>query len=473
VKRAAPTLAIALLAGCGGDPTPAPPAALPAPKHVLITLVDACAARHLSVYGYERGTTPFLERLAEESIVFDDVSSASSYTLASTAALMTGSSVELHGVSKVGDVLPDDLPLLAEAFADAGFGTYGLSMNAHVVEAFGFARGFDQFVERGIDLSGDRRMVVPDALLGQLEGFMNEPPSERFFAYWHFLPPHAPYLPPAEYVESMAPGVDEDLAKSMWQASGRLERTDFSAEQLAGIVSLYDATLRYIDDVLARIHAGLESSGLLDETLWIIISDHGEAFGQHGALQHSSSVYQEQVRVPLMMRMPGLEARRVSEPVSLVDLYPTLRELFDLDVPKPPSGVSLAPLLTGQDSVERNASLFLNATSINPMFGLRAGDLKLVHAPRLDSWVLHDLELDPLEERDARGANLEAFEALRAELQARLRLMEARTAGIATAELDAATIEQLRAIGYVDELEGLGVEDPGPEGPDLENLGDG
>ncbi len=438
------------LAGCG-DATPGVPEFADPPRNVLITLIDAWAAGHLAAYGYERETMPFFERIAGESVLFEDASSAAAYTLASVASLMTGSTTEVHGVASPGQVLPDSMPVMAEIFRNDGFETHGVSTNAHIIGSFGFDRGFDEYHYVPVALSKGGSMQVPKTVLDGMQRFLGTKRTKPFFAYWHLLPPHAPYDPPEPFAQTFA-GYLEDtkLSRKMWERSGRRDFLSYKPNEIQGLSDLYDSTLRYVDTVLEDIYQGLEANGLLDETLWILLSDHGEAFGQHQTMQHSSVVYQELVHVPLTMRFPGGEGRRIESAVSLVDLFPTLVDLYDLDAPESPSGFSLRPLLEGR-SFERPAGLFLNSTRQGNQVGLRSGSWKLIHNRKSKIYKLFDLSEDPGEQMPQRGEARDVYVSLREELDLRAAHWEAVASG-QRVDLAPEIEEQLRAIGYIDEL---------------------
>ena len=447
--------AVALAGGCGPTNSPEVAAWEVPPKNVLITLVDTWAAGHLATYGYERDTMPFFGRLAEESILFEDASSAAAYTLASVASIMTGSTTEVHQVSSVGQVLPTRLPVLAEVFQNDGFETVGVSSNAHISESFGYGRGFDAFHYVPVNLRNGGPMQVPESVLSGIEDFFETERTAPFFAYWHFLPPHAPYDPPPPFPDKYADYLpDTSVSRQMWKDSGRLRFWDYNQKEIQSLIDLYDSSLNYMDSVLERIYGELERSGALDETLWIVLSDHGEAFGEHKSLQHSSYVYQELIHVPLLMRFPGgggsspQGRQRISTPVSLVDLFPTLVDLYDLDAPPSPSGFSLLPLLRGEPW-ERPDPLFLNSTEHTSRVGLRSGSWKLVHDRSTDKFQLFDLKGDPRELQPVSGGPLLE---LQAELQARTALWDSGGEGNRV-ELGNDIEAHLREIGYVDELE--------------------
>ncbi|MDF1800113.1 MAG: sulfatase [Planctomycetota bacterium] len=470
-------LAFGPTAGCGAEPGSGQHGLQGSlvGKHVLITLIDACAIDHLSMYGYERDTTPFLARLAEESLVFEDVTAPAPYTIASVASLMTGEAVDVHGVTEAGREVSAELPMLAERFAQAGYQTNGLSANAHIQRAFGFARGFDSYDGFWPDIELEHRVPLAQSRRARkvLEDAAQDP--RPLFAYWHFLPPHAPYDPPTVDRASFAGhlvGTPLDEAGSL----DNLMPLSYGARQpgapeAQAIEDLYDASLRHVDAQLAAISQALEDTGLADDTLWIVVSDHGEAFGQHGLWQHARTVHDEMVRVPLIVHLPkDLRAKippgRRTTPVGLADLHPTLVQLCELGGDLPWSSASLVDelLATGPppaaDLADRPPIVTRTAGPAEHV-AIRDGQLKLIH--RLSgfdedgkrkgegTWELYDLAADPAETKRLphnQPAHAEDFARLRKQLRLFREAARARAKAATEVEVDAATEAHLTDIGY-------------------------
>jgi arylsulfatase A-like enzyme len=465
----------AFAASCSSKPAPAHEG-LSLPEelvgtNVLITLIDAAAIDHIGAYGFEKDTMPFLSKMAAEGLLFQDVTSPAPYTLASVASLMTGEAVDVHGVTEAGELIDESIPMLAERFQAKGYATDGLSANSHIQERFGFDRGFDSF--RGFWPKLDPDHAVPPAQLKAATSFLQsrEGASQPFFAYWHFLPPHAPYSPPLDFKNPFSAGMDSapgSLANLMPLSHGSRTPSTSESEQ---IESLYNGSLFYIDSVLAQIHAELVATNQLDKTLWIVVSDHGEAFGQHGLWQHARTVYEEMVRVPVIMRFPegAHSARRgpVMTPVGLSDLHATLVDLYDLGTreARPPwSSASLAPLLqtTSEDSLETlgdRPPIITRTAGPGEHVAIRRGELKLIHIltpPRNGqavsgpgTWEFYDLSVDPGELHPLPPEG-EAFVELRRMLTSFRREARARERTNKRVEIDAETSENLGAIGYGD-----------------------
>jgi arylsulfatase A-like enzyme len=341
-KSAAVLLSAGLVA-CGAPiPVEAPRATR---GYVLISL-DTLRADHLGCYGYARPTSPFLDRLAERAVLFENAIVQYPSTLTSHMSIFTGLYPAEHGVYPPDSVLAPAIETLPEAFRRAGYRTAGFTEGGFVHGRFGFRRGFDVFAARDRRDSDEveRTFARGRRFLRGLEG------GERFFLFIHTYAVHAPYDPPEEYRRLFWPG--EPPPGAFPPTGPELSRVNALGETLPDAVrdyfkALYDAEIRRLDDVLRRFFAELDELGLADDTTVVVTSDHGEEFGEHGKLNHTQ-LYREVLRAPLLIVHPDLAAgRRHAPPVESVDLAPTLYELARVKPRGAPSGASLAPLLAG------------------------------------------------------------------------------------------------------------------------------
>ncbi len=456
----------ALLAGAAGPPpasvapAPRPTTARgePRPDVVLIT-IDTLRADHCSVHGYARRTTPFLEQLAAGSVVFDAASSASSWTPPSMASIFTGLPPRAHGVihgTVQGDValeqeyLDESFPVLAETFARAGYWTAGISTNSHLARRTGFARGFRLFREiPWVD--------APQVNTAAAELLAGRPAGRPMFLWVHYVDPHASYQARAPYIDGV--GLDPALVArwsnappSAWRLEMRKPPGDGS---LRGTLhALYDSEVAAADAALRQLVKDHVAAG----AVVAVTSDHGESLIDRGFLGHGNSLHQEEVHVPLLVRVPGEAPRRVAAPVGNADLFATLCEAAGVPLPKGVPGTSLLtrPSAASPGTAPRDGAADAPVVTEldRPPFehgALRMGPLKLYrrHAPRR-SVQLFDLAADPRERRDlaaegdARVAGLVA--ALDAWQRRNPRFTRAR---IVEGPSDPEEIERLRALGYV------------------------
>jgi choline-sulfatase len=406
------------VAGCGGGSRP---------KNLLIVTLDTLRADRVGAYGYAQAQTPALDALAARGARFAQATTTMPLTLAAHTSLFTGRFPTGHGVrDNTGFYVDDGLQTMAETLKAAGFRTGGF-VGAFVLDGrWGIAQGFDEYfddfdlgedVGPGLDAIQRRGNQVVDKALAWLGAADARP----FFGWVHLYDPHAPYDAPEP----------------------------FSSRFPASRDGAYDAEIAYTDAQVARLVAALDQSGHRDDTLVVVLSDHGEALGGHGEQQHGFFVYDESVQVPLIMAGPGVGARVIPDQVRIVDVMPTVLAMFDIPIPAGVQGASLGPLLAGE-----RMDLLAFAETWYPRFHygwselrtVRDGRHKFVLAPTRE---LYDVQQDPGE-----TTNLAVRDAARADTMERaLRALVAQTTVAAAARapqpVDAAAEQKLRALGYV------------------------
>lgn len=371
-------------------------------------------ADHLGCYGNRTARTPVIDALAAEGTLFLDVTAPAPITAPSHASLLTGLYPPQHGVRSNGLYrLPPAVTTLAEELGAAGFTTGAAIGGFPLSSRFGFSQGFATFDERlGGGEEAERPAAgVADAAIAFLSA---RKPAERFFLFAHFYDAHADYRP--------HPGIEA--------------------------ASPYDGEITFVDQAVGRVMASLRERGLMDTTAVIVASDHGEGLGEHGEATHAVFVYQSTLHVPLIVRAPMAPAgRRVSEPVSLVDVAPTAREVLGLPARDGP-GQSLVPSFAGRSKAGDRALYFesmLPEVEFRwaPLKGVRRGAFKLIKAPRSE---LYTLDADPSEATNRFG------ETAGAALAAELAILEKRLQPVATSTQTAPDAEErarLESLGYI------------------------
>jgi len=364
-RNAAAALAVALalsvMPACNRGEASAEASGADSRPSILLIVVDALRPDHLGAYGYPRPTSPALDALAARSIRFERAYSVSSWTKPSIPSLFTSLYPAQHNVyegnahAKGGklesDLLSGEARTLAEALAECGYSTGGFVHNAHLRAEFGLAQGFEVYEERSAR--------APE-LAGRLSDWMRESRNSSgvpVFAYLHLLDVHWPYEPPEEAARVLgAEGEERADDRGLRDAVNR-GYLELTTEEIEGLVRRYDAEIRGADEAIGRLLHELESSGI-DDLVIAVTSDHGEAFLEHGYLGHGRDLYEESVRVPLILRLPGERAAGsvVDEPVSTLDIMPTLLDVAGC----PPEragrveGVSLAGFRAGGDPLSRS-----------------------------------------------------------------------------------------------------------------------
>jgi arylsulfatase A-like enzyme len=316
-------LASTSLVSCGGprDGEPSP--------HVILYLIDALRADHLGVYGYERRTSPVMDGLAAEAVLFENAYVQTSWTKPSVGSLFTGLFASRHGAIDRGQSLRGDVPTLAELFQANGYETVAFLTNPNVLPIFGFGRGFDHVFDIESRRLSARAEDVHEAIFEFLDSWSGKP----LFVYVHTRDPHRPYDPPPEYRQLFKP------------RDGRAR----TPEQKA--LDFYDGEIHYSDEQLGLLLEDLTRRGILQRSLFVLLSDHGEEFLDHGGISHGKTLFEEVLRVPLVVRLPeGARAgARVKRPVRIMDLLPTVAGFAGLEAPQDIDARSFLPLLVGED----------------------------------------------------------------------------------------------------------------------------
>ena len=482
---ATPLLAIglAVASGCGSDPAPEP-AQKP---DVIVLVIDTLRSDRLGSYGYERDTSPFLDSIAEQGVLFEDTTAQASWTLPSMVSMFSG-----QYITAWRDRVPTDVPYLPQAFKNAGYNTVGLSANILINEGSGFARGFDHFDgEPGPPFEGDAANVVRARNLPQLVEDMWEPLDKAIatdengerpplFLYLQPFDPHAPYighqelntvLPPNGAPVVQPPAWPRDTIATMgpaptdkdpnWAGSFRNIRLERGR---------YDQEIRYMDQQLEQAFAELEARGLLENSIIAVLSDHGECLWDRVNLkrpeelatlppteffyqEHGAFLYEEGIDTPFFISGPGLPAgKRVSQAVENLDLFPTLLELCDLPVTEGLHGDSLVDLAHGRrdtwrETVHSNAlpcvAVREVATSLKLILPLSPGGRFPDREPEL-----FDLSVDPLERNNLAHARPDDVARLRATIDAWV--LEYPTSDTADMPVDAEQQNRLDQLGYTD-----------------------
>jgi arylsulfatase A-like enzyme len=419
------------------------------PRLVLLVSIDTLRADHLGLHGYDRDTSPVLDALALESTVFDDAMSASPWTLPSHATILTGLYPGRHGLTSHERYLASSQETLAQLFSRAGFRTAAVVNSHNLGPAFGLDRGFQQY--RYVEEKADRRgpsTEITDQGMEWLEAAGEAP----FFLFLHYYDVHSDYasLPEHEtrFLRPYRGRADGTTAQLIAQREGKRTLDDTDAPNL---VDRYDAGIRQMDAELSRLLAFLSLRGWNDETLLVVTSDHGEEFFEHGGVLHGQTQYQEVLRVPLLVRGPGVpEKRRIATPVSLVDVLPTLLETAGIAVPGGLDGVSLRPLWGEEGRAVDDRYLFSEADHNNVEHDItravRYREYKLLYNRLTREQQLFNLSTDPGERTDLSLEQGNAVAALSTRLE---RFMAESKSEAPVRSLSEEEIEKLRSLGYL------------------------
>jgi tetratricopeptide (TPR) repeat protein len=421
-SAAALLAALVLAAACSSAKAPAGAAGL----NLLVITLDTTRADAVGLYGNPHGVTPRIDELGRAGIVFSNCYTPVPLTLPAHCTLFTGRYPVGHQVRNNGTyVLPPSERTLAAVFKDLGYDTAAFVASFTVSGKFGLARGFDTYdedFETGQPIVNYTAEIPADRIYAKFARWLDGRAGRKFFGWVHFYDAHSPYVRHPD-----GPAGDG----SAW--------------------SLYEGEVRYVDAHVGKIVQALKDKGLYENTVLVIVGDHGEGFGEHKEHGHGIFCYEESLRVPLILHNPRLfkSPQTVAGRVSLVDVMPGLLELFRTPAPAAVQGRSFWPLVEGRESGRREIyfeSLY-GPEEFNwaPLTGLIDGPLKYVSLPEPE---LYDLDADPREKDNLVAGRRDAALAIDRKLAAFIQ-STAAAAGPSRRELSPNDVKALTSLGYV------------------------
>jgi arylsulfatase A-like enzyme len=464
-------LASILLGGAGPKASPDSGVKSRAVRRILFLSIDTLRADAVSALNPSAPPTPNLDSLAADSVVFTRAYSPAPWTLPTFSTMMTGVTPLVHGVRKFEDRIPQALPTLAERMSQAGYLTAAIGDQLFLHPQHGISRGFQSYEISPRDEYGGsvgsrilgwafparfKRALDTTEITDLAVSWLKQHAHDDFFLWLHYFKPHGPYEPLPQYRPKEEPpaGMGYKFSSDNAIRAGSLVIT---AEQRPWVRELYEGELRYVDDNVGRVLAELKRLGIYDDMLIVFVSDHGEEFWDHDARAHGHTFYDELLRVPLIIKLPGAGLReKRDELVCTGSLFPTLLDFAA--IPREEGSISYAPLtpLLGGAGAPYQEVPVLSAVPLyfEDRESIVFGDTKYIVSLVTNREQLYDLKNDPREQRNL------ATEPSDTLLQARQALEAARQSsdtlrkryGIreeAAAPLSPETLEQLRSLGYV------------------------
>lgn len=412
-------------------------------QHVVLISIDTCRADHLSCYGNCRITTPHIDQLAGEGILFENVISPAPMTLPSHSSLLSGTNPPYHGIHTNYDhrLGPSNV-MLAELLRERGFLTCGI-VSAYVLDArFGMDQGFDNYDDQ---IEQDRATGYINERSGDASAriavdWLDEHQVERFFLFLHLFDPHAPYAPPEPFASRFAEHP-------------------------------YDGEIAFVDQCIGQVVEKLKTLGLYDSTLIIITSDHGESLGEHGERTHSYFIYDSTIRVPLICKLPGQQRpKRIEEVVGLIDIFPTICSLLNIEPPPQVVGEDLSVCFGRRGLPRRERYQYCESFTprnygANVLLGLTDARWKFIQTTRPE---LYNLAEDPKESRNLLDSMGEQTMRMDRRLQEMLQ-QQIREDSKSAVKLDDEAIRRLESIGYVGGDAGLSDETDYDDHPDRDD----
>lgn len=431
----------------------------PSGPNVLVIVVDCLRPDHMGYFGYARSTSPNMDELARDGMVFLNAYSNASWTKPSVGALFTSLYPNALATVSYVHILPAKGLTLAEVLRNEGYFTVFLnSENPFITERSGFHQGFDVAEDWGTDRDAAK---LTDRFLSLLA----DCGDKKFFAYLHYMDAHMPYAENAMNAEFTDPDYRGEFQLDSLDLFTVRERTAedlITGEDEAHIAGLYDGQIKYVDDHLGRIFSRLKTAGLKDQTLVVLLADHGEEFWDHGNFEHGHTVYQELIHVPLILSGCGLPSASVEMKVSLIDVMPTVLEVAGVNTDRMLlQGVSVGGSYPGEPGRDREIPVYAAGT----LYGTErqcviTGDHKLIVNTTDDTlkmkldgpkstapFEVYNLRVDPLEETDLSQVETDTVR----DLKKLIKEFE-EIPGITEVEriiIDEDLKKKLRAVGYL------------------------
>ncbi|MBN2492241.1 MAG: sulfatase [Planctomycetes bacterium] len=457
---------VALLPGRGAAERPC----------VILISIDSLRADHLGCYGYFRDTSPVLDALAREGARFETVVSSTSWTLPAHAALFTSLPDRVHGCFDASLWLDGSRTTVAEVFRDAGYATAGFYSGPFLHPVFGLSQGFASYEDctsyprQMIEmLEGDRSAaalgdlshedVTNEIVLASVDRWLDEHRGGPFFLFVHLWDVHFHYIPPPPFDTLFDPDYDGPV-DGIFDVKVLERPPDWTDRDVAHFVALYDGEIRWTDHCLGKLFESLRRRGLFDGTVIAVTADHGEAFFEHGVRGHRHSLYEEEIRIPLLLRHPpsiraGLS---VTRPAHLIDIAPTLLALAGVGALPEAMGRDLTPLLADPRAewVDTPAVAELLELEGRHLSALRYPGFKLIKNLSTGEREVFDLVQDPGEQAALTEAAYPLSPAaLEAAYKDAARAMEATFRRLPvprtrdTPAIPAMTEAHLRSLGYL------------------------
>ncbi|MCZ6783310.1 MAG: sulfatase [Proteobacteria bacterium] len=446
----------------------------PTGPNVVVYLIDTLRRDHLGCYGYDRNTSPRIDAFARDAFLFENAEAQSPWTRPSVASLFTGLWPQVHGVVREPDALSDDAVTLAETFRGLGYRTAAITANGMANHLFGFAQGFDYFKYVHMVRPPDPLATSAEVNAAVFSWLADHAQDQPFFLYIHTIDPHGPYEPPEPYRARFAVGDDPEVGTPPFMVDLNAGKLRPDAETVEALRALYDAEIAFNDASFGQLLDELSRRSLYDQSLIVLLSDHGEEFHEHGGWTHGKTLYAELLEIPLLLKLPnggeavGREAersrggaaeqgpRRISAMARQVDVAPTILDVIGAELPAGVQGRSLLPLMQGDGRAGGDAWVDRSIAHLdflgNAAVSLVDGSWKLIQrgGDPAGSPELYDRARDPLEQRDLAAEEPALVRSLAKALH------EAETSagdGLAPSPVDPAAVEriseELRALGYL------------------------
>jgi arylsulfatase len=459
--------------------------------NIILIVLDCLRPDHLSCYGYHKLTSPNIDSFAEECVLFKSAFSASPSTVGSIPSILSGLYPSFHGTGVDGNTLTlsSEIPTLADVLKQEGYTTVGFNTNPYMVGKHGYDKGYGSYYDlfpsqrrngllnkAKLFLGGLNRKkftqtsepcICSKGVNERVSKYLKHIEQKPFFIWLHYMDTHAPYLPREPYFSNYSDAESKKQAvtfkNQLNHIYGRLykDQNSITQEERQFIVNCYDSEIRYFDENLKKLLRLLRKLYLLDNTVIILTSDHGEEFWEHGKWGHYMRFYDTNIRVPLLIRFPHLAKARktVSTPVRNIDIFPTILDMLNINHAFHLSGLSLLSYIKHEKSFpeatvfSEGGGVYTVSTEdyIDRVYSIRTPQWKYIKNKTNDQIELYNLKIDPMEFKNLSNEKnvQEVIKDLDSKLNCLLDTAAKFKKKTLSVEMESQIKNKLKALGYM------------------------
>ena len=438
----------------------------PKRPYVLLIGIETLRADHVGCIGYSRNTTPTLDAIAKEGVVFSKAMATASWTMPAVMSVLTSLYPEVHGTTNYDRKLREDVTTLAEVLRENEYKTVAFVNNPTLDGRYGFCRGFElyddfsawlDFVGLGRPVGGREvhQTLTNEPLTRAALRWIEQHHQEPFFMFAFYFDPHYDYTPPPPFDTMFDPNYDGSVdGRGIVQEPRRSNRPP--QRDLDHIISLYDGEIRYTDTCVSKLLDAFARFGILDQTFVIIFGDHGDEFYEHGSTAHAHTLYNELIHIPLVLRWPSKvpEGKRFTALTSQVDIMPTILDYLGIQHQKTMQGTSLRDLIEGRVCRVHD---FVFAGGRGHRCAVIGNQNKMILNPGAGAREFYDLVNDPREQNNihqakdssALVASFEHYLEQWSSENEKLAVQFPQGSDFEKVQLDEFRLKQLKALGYI------------------------
>jgi arylsulfatase A-like enzyme len=361
--------------------------------NVILISVDSLRKDHIGIYGYEKNTTPNIDKFAKKSLVFTNAVGQSSWTLPSHISIFTSLYPSSHGVPYIGYQLNKNITMFHEFLKSQNYTSIAIINNVYLSSIFGFNRSFDFFNEQFANYTKNGKTITD--VNKHFFDWLNKNHQKKFFAFIQYIDSHCPYIAHEKYFTNY----QQEHEKYKYlekKCASSLKNYTPTKDEIQFMKKAYDSDIAFVDENLNELFKKLEVLGIINKTIIILTSDHGDQFMEHGGLEHAYTLYDEVISVPLIIWHPKLNTKIINTQVQLIDIMPTILDFLGLSIPNNIDGKSLIAVISGNSNKETPA---FSEKPPYKIISVRFNDFKFILTNNTNR-ELYDLKNDPNEKEN-------------------------------------------------------------------------